>query len=430
MPNIVKCGISDSYYSISSTDNNDSIFYCTDVEQFPKMIDILNLNVKKNHDLHVLSKVNLDQIKYVNVILSSDDFYRSSSVILFLHRNKFKLVKECKTEEGDDELVFRNTKITKIAFHIYFFCIRGTSTAIYDYANYSEKLLGNESIIVVPKLSITENKNVEISLDKFKKRFTILYYDDIKDLDEILEKEQCDLLYIIKYGTNDGVYSKKIKTCVHCVFDMSDNHGDVYAGVSEQIMNKFSRKSFVPHMVMEPSSSVENLRSFLGIPEDGMVFGYHGGIDSFNIKFAVSAVKKACRVIPNVYFIFVNIPRFDTNPNIFFLNKFVNSEDKNKFINTCDCCLEAQQLGQSFGLSLADFSVNNKPIITFGGVVLNDNYKKILGDKALYYKNEGELLEILETFDKNKYIGKDLNCYKEYTPEKVMEQFKKVFIDE
>jgi hypothetical protein len=87
-------------------------------------------------------------------------------------------------------------------------------------------------------------------------------------------------------------------------------------------------------------------------------------------------------------------------------------------------------LGQSFGLSLADFSVNNKPIITFGGIVLNDNYKKILGDKALYYTNEGELLEILETFDKNKYIGKDLNCYKEYTPVKVMEQFKKVFIDD
>ena len=432
MPNIVKYGVSDRYYSISSTDNNDSIFYCNNAEQFPNLIDILHLYVKKNHDLHVLSKANLDQIKYVNVIISSDvdSSYLSPLAILFLHRNKFKLVKECKTDEGYDELVFRNTNITKIAFHIYFFCIRGTSTAIYDYANYSEKLLGNESIIVAPKSSITENKNVEIALDKFKKRFTIFYYDDMQNLDEILEKEQCDLLYIIKYGTNDGVYSRKTKTCVHCVFDMSDKHGDVYAGVSEQIMNKFNRKLFVPHMVMEPSSSVENLRGVLGIPDDGIVFGYHGGVDSFNIQFAVSAVKKACRVIPNAYFIFVNIPRFDTNPNIFFLNKFVASEDKNKFINTCDCCLEAQQLGQSFGLSLADFSVNNKPIITFGGIVLNDNYKKILGDKALYYTNEGELLEILETFDKNKYIGKDLNCYKEYTPVKVMEQFKKVFIDD
>ena len=57
------------------------------------------------------------------------------------------------------------------------------------------------------------------------------------------------------------------------------------------------------------------------------------------------------------------------------------------------------------------------------------NYKNILGDKALYYVNEAELLDILETFDKNKYIGKDLNCYKEYTPLKVMDKFKKVFVE-
>ena len=431
MPNIVKYGISNNYYSMTSDDNIHSILYCNDVEQFPDEIDVLYLYVNKNHDLHVLSKVNLDHIKHLYIIIAASETssYLSSGVILFLYRNKFKLVKENKTEDGKDELVFRNNKVTKIAFHIYFFCIRGTSTAIYDYAHYSEKLLGNESIIVVPKSSITENKNIEIALDKFKKRFMIFYYDDMQNLDEILEDEKCDLLYIIKYGTNDGVYSTKTKTCIHCVFDMTDKHGDVYAGVSEQIMRKFNRSLFVPHMVMEPSSSLENLREELGIPENGIVFGYHGGIDSFNIQFAVSAVKKACRVIPNVYFIFVNIPRFDTNPNIFFLNKFVNSEDKNKFINTCDCCLEAQQLGQSFGLSLADFSVNNKPIITFGGIVLNDNYKNILGDKALYYLNEAELLDILETFDKNKYIGKDLNCYKEYTPTKVMDKFKKVFIE-
>ena len=424
---VVKYGISSN--SIKSSEEN--IFYCNHLEQFPENIDVLFLHFNRNNDLDVLSKIkNLEQIKYVNLIINKSitlSSFALSFIILFLHRNNFKLVEE-KSDLFDDELFFRNNSVKKIAFHIYFFCIRGTSTAIFDYANYSEKLLGNESVIVVPKSSVLENKNVEIALEKFKKRFKIFYYDNLDHLDEILEAENCDLLYIIKYGTNDGVFSTKTKTCVHCVFDMSDKHGDVFAGVSEQIMKKFNKSLFVPHMVMEPSLTKENLREELGINEDSTVFGYHGGSDSFNIQFAISAVKKACRVIPNVYFIFVNIPRFDTNPNIFFLDKFVNEEDKNKFINTCDCCLEAQQLGQSFGLSLADFSVNNKPIITFGGVVLNVNYKKILGDKALYYTNESELLEILEDFDKNKYIGKDLNCYKEYTPEKVMEQFKKVFI--
>ena len=84
-------------------------------------------------------------------------------------------------------------------------------------------------------------------------------------------------------------------------------------------------------------------------------------------------------------------------------------------------------MGQSFGLSLSDFSVNNKPIITYGGVVLNDNYKRILGDKAMYYYDEKGLLEIIRTFEKEKFRNKDLNCYKEYSPSKVMEIFKKVF---
>lgn len=435
MPKIVKYGISSNYYNQIKSLSDESIFYCSDLDQFPETIDRLSIHITKHdEELNVLTKIkNLKKIKYVNLNINKSislSSFSSSFIILFFHRNNFKLVEEKSDDKFEYELVFRNNSVKKIAFHIYFFCIRGTSTAIFDYANYSEKLLGNESIIVIPKTSVIENKNVEIALEKFKKRFSIFYYDSLEHLDEILEKESCDLLYIIKYGTNDGVFSTKTKTCVHCVFDMSDKHGDVFAGVSEQIMKKFNKSLFVPHMVMEPSLTKENLREELGINNDATVFGYHGGIDSFNIQFAISAVKKACRVFHNMYFIFVNIPRFDTNPNIFFLDKFVNNEDKSKFINTCDCCLEAQQLGQSFGLSLADFSVNNKPIITFGGIVLNDNYKKILGDKALYYTNESELLEILEKFDKNKYTGKDLNCYKEYTPEKVMEQFKKVFIDD
>ena len=86
-------------------------------------------------------------------------------------------------------------------------------------------------------------------------------------------------------------------------------------------------------------------------------------------------------------------------------------------------------MGESFGIAIGEFSVCNKKIITYGGDVLNNNYKKILKDNAIYYHNHDELLEILTSFDKNKYIGQDLNCYKKYQPEPVMNLFKKVFID-
>ena len=383
----------------------------------------LYLKIENNFDLHVLTNVEI----YRNVIIEGLEentlLYRFTTN--FLKRSGFDFIKT----DVSSIIKFRNTKIKKIAFHIYFFCVRGTSTALYDYAHYSESILKCESIFVAPKSSIKENKNVDIALLKFQKRFKIFYYDDMMDLDNILEKEDCDMLYVIKYGTNDGVYSNRIKTCVHCVFEMSQKHGDVYAGVSEQIASKFGNNNlYVPHMVIEPFQNKENLREKLGIPLESKVFGYHGGSDSFNIHFAINAVKKASR-FPDVYFLFVNIPRFDNNnPRIIFLNKIVEIEDKAMFINTCDCCLEAQSLGQSFGLSLSDFSVNNKPIITYGGIVLNDNYKRILGDKANYYYEEEDLIEILKEFNKEDYKNKDLNCYKEYSPEKVMKIFKDIFL--
>ena len=388
------------------------------------MNDSLRLKIDHNFDLDILNHTEIvNKYNYIIIEGLKVDSYLYFYTINFLNRSHFNLIKKV------DSLIFRNKKIKKIAFHIYFFCVRGTSTALFDYAYYSRKILGYESIFVAPKSSITENKNIDIALQKFKKQFEIFYYDDINDLENILENESCDILYVIKYGTNDGVFSTKIKTCIHCVFNMSQKHGDVYAGVSKQIASKFGKTLYVPHMVIQPVNTNENLRTKLGIPINSTVFGYHGGYDSFNINFAIKAVKKASRFFPNIYFVFVNIQKFDNsnNPKIIFLKKIVELEEKYKFINTCDCCLEAQSLGQTFGLSLSDFSVNNKPIITYGGYVMNDNYKQILGDKALYYHDEHELLELLRTFNKEDYKNKDLNCYKEYNPDNVMKLFDTVF---
>ena len=379
------------------------------------------LKIFNNFDLNILNNIELiKNEKYITI--EGVDEKQTFLLKNFLDRCNFKVFVNDKKK-----IVFKNNRIQKIAFHIYFFCVRGTSTALFDYAHYSETILGYKSIFVVPKSSILENKNIDIALKKFQKRFEIFYYDDLNNLENILQKEDCDMLYVIKYGTNDGVFSRKIKTCIHCVFDMSQKHGDVYAGVSEQIASKFGNSLFVPHMVMESNKTNENLRNKLGISDNSTVFGYHGGRDSFNIHFVINAVKKAARFFPNIYFVFVNIPKFDDRPNIIFLKKIVEVEDKSKFINTCDCCLEAQSLGQSFGLSLSDFSVNNKPIITYGGIVMNDNYKKILGDKAIYYYDEKGLLEILRNFRKDDYKNVDINCYKDYSPQNVITIFNNIF---
>jgi hypothetical protein len=90
--------------------------------------------------------------------------------------------------------------------------------------------------------------------------------------------------------------------------------------------------------------------------------------------------------------------------------------------------IHAQSLGETFGLSIGEFSVNNKPIVTYGGKVWNDHYKNILKDQALYYHNEEECYKLLTTFNPKNWGGKDNNCYRNYSPEKVMKKFKEVFL--
>jgi hypothetical protein len=99
---------------------------------------------------------------------------------------------------------------------------------------------------------------------------------------------------------------------------------------------------------------------------------------------------------------------------------------KNKFISTCNAGLEASNLGHSFGLSCAEMSVNNKPMMVYNGPVWNTAHIQILGDKGLYFSNEEEFYKLVTTFKNKDY--EDINCYREYSPEKVIKLFDKYCI--
>ena len=126
---------------------------------------------------------------------------------------------------------------------------------------------------------------------------------------------------------------------------------------------------------------------------------------------------------------FINTPIFYRHKQIFYLPKITSEEDKNKFICTSDAYLEASNFGHSFAIAIGEYCVNNKPIITYNGWTWNQNHFKILGDKAIKFKSGDEFHKIITTFNPKEYEKLDNNCYKEFTPEKVMQKFKEVFID-
>ena len=121
-----------------------------------------------------------------------------------------------------------------VAFYDNSLNIRGTSVALFDYAYYNEKILNNKSIIIHLRNNDTNESSV---IEKFKNLFNVYGVSSIHELDTVIKKENCDVLYVIKYGYNDNIVSKICKTVVHCVFDTSYPHGDVHASISGSIIN-------------------------------------------------------------------------------------------------------------------------------------------------------------------------------------------------
>ena len=313
----------------------------------------------------------------------------------------------------------------KIAFHSNQLCLRGTEVALYDYAKYNEEILGNNSIVVSKHPDTQSATNPEV-VSKFKNRFPVYFYRNFNEVDKILDDNTIDVFYAIKAGFNDGIVSKNRKSVNHAVFQYYQPHGNVYAYVSEWLGKRFN-SPFVPHIVTLPDIN-DNLRKELSIPEDAIVFGRHGGAETFDINFAKQAVIHVAQMRQDIYFLFLFTNKFtnDSISNVIYLDGSSDLEYKTKFINTCDAMLHARDAGESFGLSVGEFSIRNKPVITLKNGSRDCAHIEMLGNKGIYYNNRNELQDILFNFKPDN--TKDWNAYKQYNPENVMNIFKKVFL--
>ena len=320
----------------------------------------------------------------------------------------------------------------KIIFHENQLCYRGTSNAIFDYAHYNEEILNNQSVILYPKNS---PNNIPEAIQRFEKRFTVYGYNDLADRDKFIKESNADIFYAIKSGEKENdIPTNLIKTVIHAVFKYNEPYGNVYAYVSEWLSNKMSNGilPFVPHIVDLPNIE-GNFREELNIPKEAIVFARYGGYETFDIDFVKETVKKIARKNKNVYFIFMGTEEFvkrnffRSYRNIIFLPPTTDIERKVKFINTSDAFLHARKQGESFGIAIGEFSIKNKPVITWA-YSDEKSHLEILGDRAIVYKNKNDLFDILKNFRPD--AKKNWDCYSQfYNPKAVMEKFKKIFID-
>ncbi|ANS04308.1 hypothetical protein [uncultured Mediterranean phage] len=311
-----------------------------------------------------------------------------------------------------------------IAFWDNQLCERGTTTSLFDYAYYNEKLLGNKSYIFYEKNN-PENKCKII--EKFKKHFVVHGTDDFKEVDEYLVKYNISHIYIIKYGKLDTRISKVAKNCINCVFDCNEPHGEVYSSIAPWVKGNDNKYPVVPHMINLPKHN-RNMRNKLNIPRDAIVFGGYGGRRQFDIQFVQKVVYNMAKKYSHIYFLFANFNKFCADlPNIIHLPMITDLGEKVEFINTCDAMLWGRSDGETYGLAIAEFSTLNKPIIC-KDIGSDRGHVHLLKDKAIWYNDEKDLTDILLNFNPEIESKKDWNAYKDYTPEKVMKIFDNVFL--
>lgn len=314
----------------------------------------------------------------------------------------------------------------KIAFHDNSLSLRGTTVAIYDWAYWTRHYLGVDPIIMYDTKHPANSGDV---IEKFKKEFPVFGYDKKSQIDEILSKNNCNAFLMEKGGKPDGVISTVSKNLVNAisVCSVSDIHGDIYA-MGSKWLSKITNYTipYVPYMVDLPNVE-EDMREELGIPKDALVIGRNGGFDTFDIPFVKQAIQVVLNERKDIWFVFQLTDKFIEHDRVIFLPGSSDMNTKVKFINTCDAMLHARYIGESFGLSCAEFSIRNKPVITYEKSP-ERNHIDTLGEKGIYYENYSDILHILRNLDKKEINSLEWNCYQDHTPEKVCQKFKEVYL--
>lgn len=314
----------------------------------------------------------------------------------------------------------------KIGFHSNQLGLRGTEVALYEYAYYAREYLN-----ITPYIISDKNANLD-ALEKFSNTFSVLLYNHFSEVTKFVEVNKLDAIYYQKAGEFDNKVVPNAENLVHAVFQKKQPHGQKYAYISKWLANAMEWPHYVPYIVdITKHLHDMDLRDCLSIPKTSFVFGYHGGKDSFNIPWVKDAVQNVVNIRSDCHFIFMNVEPFgEPHSNIIFLEGTHDMQKKVAFINTCDAMLHARNGGESFGLSVAEFSSLNKPVLTttWANVPLNDlAHIDMLGNKSILYTPDS-LQNILQNIQHSDVKNTDWNAYLNYSSEKVMDKFKQVFL--
>ena len=326
--------------------------------------------------------------------------------------------------------------IKKVAFFCKHFGERGTERTTYDYADFNEKILGNISYIICFNESVIRDKKYISSKDFVKKkylnRFEVFEINNIYEIKDILIAKKINYFYVQSHGFYRDIFKfndlriwGNCQTIYHCAFGPMVRQGSSIRCIVGGFLNKrFSKNLPVLPPIVRPFQFQGDFKSDLNIPEDAIVIGRHGGKETFDINFVKEIIKKFLEYDEKIYFLFLNTKKFITHKNVFYFEN-LNDHEVSKFIGTCDAMIHGRSDGETFGLAVAEFSVANKPVITYSESK-DREHLGILKEKAILYKNKDDLIKIFNSIRIILKKKESWNAYKDFEPKKIMNIFDKV----
>jgi hypothetical protein len=319
-----------------------------------------------------------------------------------------------------------------LGFHTKQLTDRGTEVALFDFALAAKDLFADDAVVFVPAHS---QKIVPEVKRRFEEHFELVLYTSPRSI-------SCDALYVIKRG-HPGRITESIPELNHAFDYVSEPHGHRFAAMSEwlagtatrllrlprgRVLNvpRLKKPDVVPLIVTLPDVR-DDFREELGIPDDAVVFGRHGGVGTFSIEFVKDAIRNALEERRDIWFVFTNVERFHEHERIVHLPHVAGRAGVRRFVNTCDYMIHAHAFGEGFGLAVAEFAFVGAPVMTFLGSPRMAHLDLLSDGLLLGYTDYEDVMRYLTTLERREApVESDVAV--RYGVEQVMSRFREVFL--
>jgi hypothetical protein len=338
---------------------------------------------------------------------------------------------------------------------------RGDSTNLRNYARALREFLKIESVLTFNQNNLLNHSK---TIDAIKDDgFQVISYKDATELNAIAKNNSITHAYFMVEGKYQGLWVKDAINLIHSVFNYYEPYGDKYAYVSEWLykqnikskvrinskvragliqrksgspygLDPELKKGFVPHCVYPEDGIGERFLKKFNIPPSKFLVGRIGGFDQFSDKEARKAVFEIIKKRKDIFFIFVNTKNFGNHSNVIYID-WLSYKDKWDFYDACDLFWNGRLMGESFGFSIVEPLMINKPVIAPSlkrNKKMDQNHIEILDPLNLLYSNKDELVNktvsILE--EKTGKITEYRRAVEKYKPEIIANQFKDFFLKE